>query len=85
MKTDRTTAGLHDALFQAIDDLRTGAIDEKRANAISNLARAVIESVEVQVAYEKLRLDSKVPANLPEMALVPKLVATTPVPNERGR
>lgn len=83
MKTDRTTAGLRDVLFQAIDDLRSGVIDDKKARSIAALSREIIASVEAQVAYEKLRLDSKVPGTLPEMALVPRIPA--PVPDGRGK
>jgi hypothetical protein len=84
-KTERSAAGLREVLFAAIDDLRSGAIDDKKARSIATLSQQIIGSIEAQVAYEKLRLDSKVPGTLPEMALVPKLTATTAVPNERGR
>lgn len=71
---ERSAAGLREALFDAIDGLRSGKLDVKRANAISSAAGAIIKSMDTQIAFEKLRIDSKVPAALPAMHLVPKLV-----------
>ena len=71
--SERSAAGLRDVLFQAIDDLRSGAIDVPTANAISKAAVAILQSVDTQIEFEKLKLDSKVPGNLPEMHLVPRI------------
>lgn len=70
---ERSAAGLRDVLFGAIEDLRAGRIDVAQANAISKAAETIIKSVDSQIDYERLRLDSKVPANLPNMPLVPRL------------
>lgn len=74
--SERSAAGLRDVLFQAIDDLRAGSIDVATANAISKASLAILASVDTQIEFEKLKLDSKVPGNLPEMHLVPRLRGT---------
>lgn len=73
MKSDRSASGLRDVLFQAIDDLRSGAIDVATANSISKAAETILKSVDTQINFEKLKLDSKVPGSLPEMPLVPRI------------
>jgi hypothetical protein len=69
-KIDRSADGLREALFDAIDGLRSGAIDEKRANAIANQANVILKSIDTQVAFERLRLEKKAPEALPPMKLV---------------
>ena len=68
-----TFADLRALLFESIRLLRVGKIDVKTGNAIAKSAETIIKSVDTQVEYEKLRLDSKVPAHLPAMDLVPKI------------
>ena len=70
---ERSAASLRDTLFQTIDDLRAGKIDVAHANAVTKAAEAIVKSVDMQIAFERLRIESKVPAMLPAMHLVPKL------------
>jgi hypothetical protein len=66
-------AGLRSTLFETIDQLRSGVIDDKTAKSVAVLSQTILNSAQVQMDYEKLRLDSMVPGSLPEMPLVPKL------------
>jgi hypothetical protein len=72
-KIDRTMAGLRDSLFEMMEMLKAGEVEEGVARTYSQLAITAIKSVEVQIDYERLRLDSKVPGHLPEMKLTPPL------------
>jgi hypothetical protein len=49
MKVARTSAGLRDALFQAIEDLREGAIEANEGKAIAALAREVCSTVRLEM------------------------------------
>lgn len=69
-KIDRSAAGLREALFDAIDGLRSGALDVKQANAIAGAAGTIIKSMDSQIAFERLRMEKKVPFALPSMSLV---------------
>jgi uncharacterized membrane protein YkvI len=71
--SDRSMDGLRETLFDALDKLRAGKMDYRSANAIAGLASTLIKTVEVQMTWEKLKLDSKVPANMPTMPLIPKI------------
>lgn len=51
---ERTTEGLRDLLFDEMDLLRQGQIDDRRARATANLARQIIESVRVQVQFQRV-------------------------------
>jgi hypothetical protein len=55
----KTTEGLRDLLFDEIQLLRAGKIDNTRARATANLARQIIESVRVQVQFKRVLNDSK--------------------------
>lgn len=72
---ERSTAGLREAMFATLDDLRAGRCDARHAKAVADLGKTIVTTVAVQLAYEKARLESKVPAILPEMRLVPALPA----------
>jgi hypothetical protein len=72
---ERSMAGLRDALFEMMEALRAGDVDEKEARTFSQLAISAIKATEVQIDYERLRLESKVPGHLPEMRLIPPLKA----------
>lgn len=74
-KTDRTMAGLRDSLFDVMEKLQAGQIEDSTAKTYAALAMTAIKSVEVQIEYERLKLGSEVPAVLPEMKLTPPLKA----------
>lgn len=50
----RTSAGLRDALFDAIDGVRGGKLDPHRARAIAGLAREVVNTVKLELEIHKL-------------------------------
>jgi hypothetical protein len=50
----RTSAGLRDALFDAIDDVRSGRMDPQNAKAIAGLSREIINSVKLEVEIRKM-------------------------------
>lgn len=73
VETQRSMSGLRETLFSALDDLRSGKIDEKQAKSVAQLSQTILNTVSVQVEYEKLRIASEVPKILPAMDLIPKL------------
>lgn len=49
----RTSAGLRDALFDEIDDLRAGNSNAARARSVAMLANSVLQSVSAEIEYHK--------------------------------
>lgn len=70
-KIERTSAGLRDALFSAIENLRDGDMDAETASAIAKMSREICQTVSLEIEVAKLRTqypaDAKliVPAPLP--------------------
>lgn len=50
---DRTSFGLRDALFDEWDALRRGESTPQKASAISRLAMAAVNSVKIEIEYQK--------------------------------
>jgi hypothetical protein len=48
-KTDRSTAGLCDALFEEFDLLRNGDSDAKRATAVAKLTSQIISTKRLEI------------------------------------
>lgn len=64
----RTSAGLRDALFDALDGLRSGTTNAATANAVAKLADQVVQTVHMELAVQKhaaLRKPDQAPAALP--------------------
>jgi len=53
----KTTEGLRDMLFDEIDLLRSGKIDSARARVTANLAKQIIESIRVQVQFQRVMVE----------------------------
>lgn len=70
---ERSMDGLREMLFDTIDKLRCGTIDRATASATAQLSMTLIKSVEVQMNWEKAKLDNKVPRALPAMPLLPMI------------
>lgn len=70
---DRSAAGLREFLFTQIEALRDGKINEKRASTYANMAAVIVKSAELQLKFERQKLESKVPQHMGEMRLVPPL------------
>lgn len=51
---ERSTAGLRDALFSEMEDLKSGASAPHEALAFSKLASQIISSVELDLRYAEL-------------------------------
>jgi len=49
----RTSAGLRDALFDALDGLRSGTTNAATANAVAKLADQVVQTVHMELAVHK--------------------------------
>lgn len=70
-KIERTSGGLRDALFDALERLREGDMEAGDAKAFALLAREIVHTVDLEIEVQKLRLeypaDSKllVPSPLP--------------------
>jgi len=54
-KIERTSAGLRDALFNAMEQLREGDIEASDAKAMAALAREIVHSVQLEIEVQKLR------------------------------
>lgn len=67
----RTSAGLRDALFDAIEKVRDGELDSDQAKAIGNLAGQICNTVSLEIEVAKLR--TEYPADT-------KLVLPAPLP-----
>ena len=52
-KTVRTSAGLRDALFDELDELRAGSSNPTRANAVAKLATGVVETVRMEMEVSR--------------------------------
>lgn len=49
----RTSVGLRDALFDELDDLRSGKSTAQKASSVSRIAMAVINSVKMEIEHQK--------------------------------
>lgn len=71
-KTQRTTHGLRDVLFEEIDRMRTDQADPTRAMAIANLSKQVIGTAKIELEFHrtmaKLEADGH-PVSLGTLAL----------------
>lgn len=56
-RVERTSAGLRDALFDAIERVRDGEMDATEAKAISALASQICSTVDLEIKVAKLRTD----------------------------
>ena len=72
---ERSMSGLRDALFDMMESLKAGEVDEKTARTFSQLAISAIKATEVQLLYEQLRQQKEIPAALSAMPLAPALKA----------
>ena len=59
MTYPKTTEGLRDLLFDEIESLRNGKVDPARARVTANLAKQIIESIRVQVQFQRVLSENK--------------------------
>jgi len=60
----RTSAGLRDALFDALDGLRSGQTSAATANAVAKLADQVVQTVHMELAVQKHASTAKATQNI---------------------
>ena len=68
-RIERSAVGLREALFDQLEKLDNSEITTQEATSFSKLAAEIIRCTEMQLRFEKMRLESQVPSNLPEMNL----------------
>lgn len=49
----RTSAGLREAIFEEIDNVRRGTSNPTRANAVAKLAMSVVETVRMELEVKR--------------------------------
>lgn len=74
----RTSAGLRDALFDALDALRNGEIEPQEAKATAVVANQIVNTVQLEMDVHKMRReypsDAKIILPVPlELGAVPKI------------
>ncbi len=82
-KVNRTSAGLRDTLFDAIERLNAGDIDAGQGAAIAKLAREICNSVHLEIEVAKLRTEfpADTPLTLPtplQLGATQEAVSATP-------
>lgn len=63
----RTSSGLREALFDELDQLRSGKTNATKANATAKLAMAIVGTVEMELEVRKTL--NKMPKGEPDLAL----------------
>lgn len=53
--TERTSAGLREVLFEAMDNLRNGEIEPTEAKALASVAQTICATVALEISVQKLR------------------------------
>lgn len=64
IKTERTSAGLRDALFDTLDDLRSGKTSPRAAAAVAGLAGQIVNVTRLELHYTRF-VGQKDPAAAP--------------------
>lgn len=54
----KNAAGLRDAIFDEINSMRAGTGDVKRAHAIANLVKQVIDAARVEIQAKQLAIST---------------------------
>lgn len=78
-KTQRTSAGLRDALFDELDSLRSNQSDPKRAMAVAKLAQQIVNTVDIELRV--LQASGEIFDEAPALMQTPTL-ALTDAPND---
>lgn len=77
-KIVRTSAGLRDALFDAIEKLGTGDLDGAQAQAMATLAKQICNTVHLEIEVAKLR--TEYPSDTPILVPSPLKLGVDDVP-----
>lgn len=73
----KTIADLREQLFQALDGVRSGALDLDKARTINDLSKTIVETAKVEVAYINVVGEGE-SSFLPKRNTQPQLPATPP-------
>ena len=63
-KITRTSAGLREALFDAMENLRDGNIDAQDAKALASLSQQICNTVSLEIEVAKLKYEHPKDADL---------------------
>lgn len=69
----RTMAGLRDALYDVLEKLRDGKMTHLDARQMAGVAKVIIDSVDTQLQFERMKLVDEVPQQLSDMNVVPPI------------
>lgn len=58
----RTSAALRELLFEMIDGVRAGTVDDKTARTVATLSASILKSVEVEIQFKAQLLAGKINA-----------------------
>jgi hypothetical protein len=67
----RTSAGLRDAIFDEIDAIRNGESNPTRANAVAKLAAGIVDTVRMDIEFQKFAQATAGKTKAVETAQVP--------------
>lgn len=84
-KIERTSAGLRDALFDAIENLREGNIEAADGKAIAALSQQICNTVSLEIEVAKLRTQYPEGAKLVVPSPLPLGIPASKLPGEGGR
>lgn len=77
-RTVRTSAGLRDALFDELDNLRSGESNPAKANAVAKLADQVVATVKMELDVQKHIAKYKPAGMTPQLGSPVELGAKAP-------
>lgn len=70
--TTRTAQGLRDALFEELDNLRSGRSSPRQSNAVAHVAAEIIKSVFMEIEFHnvmhRLQNGAEDPTTIPAVA-----------------
>ena len=82
-KSQRTSGGLRDVLFDEIDALRRGESNPARARSVAMLANSVLQSVVAEIEYHKFVSDATAAAGASRLGVL-ELAAPVKLSGEGG-
>jgi len=78
VKIDRTSAGLKDALFEAIEALRSGDIEPGEAKMIAGLSREIVSVTRLELDIYNYRIDNNLMGKATEPPSIKMVTSNAP-------
>jgi hypothetical protein len=72
-KLNRTLAGVREALFDALDQMREGTLEPQHARSTVEICKGIVDAASLQLDYEKAWHEKKIGDKLRGIELVPQL------------